>query len=585
MRDAIRDLVDAAVQSLQAEGVLPSGLPEVQIERARDKAHGDFACTAAMGFAKAARRPPRAIAEAIVGRLAPVSWLAGVDIAGAGFINFRLAPAAWHAVVAEVLAQGAAFGRSQQASGRRVLIEFVSANPTGPLHVGHGRSAAYGASQANLIETQGWTVEREYYINDAGRQMNILAASVWLRYLELCGDAPPFPAAGYQGDYIWDIAATVHREHAERCRRPLSEVLDGLPADAPQGGDADSYIDALIERGRSLLGEPDWAIVFAAARDTLVDDIRDDLSQFGVDYQNWYPESDLVTSGAVVTGVQRLRERGYIYERDGASWFRATDFGDEKDRVVLRDNGQATYFASDIAYHAQKFERGYDLAIDIWGADHHGYVPRVRGALSAMGLDPAKLEVLLIQFANLYRGTERLPMSTRSGQYVTLRELRKEVGRDAARFFYVMRRHDQHLDFDLELAKSRNNDNPVYYVQYAHARSAAVLRQAGERGLDVKPSADQTNLERLASAHEIAVMQRLAQYPEVLATAAANLEPHQLPSYLRELATDFHAWYNAEPFLVDDAPLRDARIKLMLAVRTVIAAGLDLIGVSAPDSM
>jgi arginyl-tRNA synthetase len=428
-------------------------------------------------------------------------------------------------------------------------------------------------------------VHREYYVNDAGRQMDILATSVWLRYLELCGEALEFPSNGYRGDYVWDIASTLHREHGDAYRHPAGEVFDGVPLDEPDGGDKETHIDGLIAQARSLLGDNRYRFVFELGLNVILDDIRDDLSLFGVDYQEWYSERALTESGAVNKVIDQLRDSGALYEKNGAWWFRSTDFGDEKDRVVVRENGQTTYFASDIAYHMDKLERGFDRVIDVWGADHHGYVPRVKAALQAMGGDPSRLDVLLVQFAVLYRGGQKAQMSTRSGEFVTLRELRKDVGRDAARFFYVMRKCEQHMDFDLDLAKSQSSDNPVYYVQYAHARIHAVLRQAAEKLIDVEPSEGLTHLERLGEPHELDLLKTLSRYAEVVEAAATSEEPHQLTHYLRELANDFHTYYNAHQFLVEDAALRDARIKLILATREVLRNGLDLLGVSAPEQM
>ncbi|MGD8309716.1 MAG: arginine--tRNA ligase [Chromatiales bacterium] len=586
MKALIQQLVRNALERLAVEGGIPSDqLCDPIIERARDPRHGDFACNAAMVLAKAARRRPRDLAEAIVAALPASDRVARVEIAGPGFINFTLAQSAYRALVPEILREGPAFGRSRLGAGRRVQVEFVSANPTGPLHVGHGRGAAYGAVVADLLEAVGFEVHREYYVNDAGRQMDILASSVWLRYLELCGDEIPFPSNGYRGDYVWDIAATLHREHGDDYRHPAREVAEGLPADERAGGDKEAHIDALIERSKALLGANRYRYVFELALNTILDDIRDDLEHFGVTYDQWFSERSLVESGAVAKAVERLRHAGHLYESGGALWFRSTAFGDEKDRVVVRENGQATYFASDIAYHLGKMERGFERVIDVWGADHHGYVPRVKAALEALGDDASRLDVLLVQFANLYRGGEKVQMSTRSGEFVTLRQLRKEVGRDAARFFYVMRRCEQHLDFDLDLAKSQSADNPVYYVQYAHARVCSVLRQAAERGMEVEPSAGAANLELLQAEHEQALLKTLSRYPEVVEQAAVGEEPHQLVHHLRELANDFHTYYNAHQFLVENAALRDARIKLILAARQVLRSGLNLLGVSAPESM
>ncbi|WP_456407433.1 arginine--tRNA ligase [Thiolapillus sp.] len=586
MKSQIAKLVSSALDELTAGGIIDAEKRKTPVvERTRDSSHGDFATNAAMVNVKAAGMKPRDLAEKIVAALPASAQISKVEIAGPGFINFYLTADAYHAVAPQIIEQAHDYGRSDLGKGKKVQVEFVSANPTGPLHVGHGRGAAYGAVVADLLQAVGFEVHREYYVNDAGRQMNILAASVWLRYLELAGEELTFPANGYKGDYVWDIAATLHREHADDYRFDAEEVFKDIPADEPAGGDKEIHIDALIERCKRLLGDNRYRYVFELALNTILDDIRDDLEKFGVVYEEWFSERSLMESGAVNKAIERLRKAGYLYEKKGALWFRSTDFGDEKDRVVVRDNGQTTYFASDIAYHMDKLERGFERVIDVWGADHHGYVPRVKAALTALGDDASKLDVLLVQFAILYRGGEKLAMSTRSGEFVTLRQLRKEVGRDAARFFYVMRKCEQHLDFDLDLAKSQSSDNPVYYVQYAHARICAVLRQAAEKGIAIEPTAGETNLQRLTEAHELRLLKNLSRYPEVVEAAALNEEPHQLTHYLRDLANDFHTYYNAHQFLVDDETLRDARIKLILATREVLRNGLNLIGVSAPETM
>lgn len=593
MKHEIAQLLSAALNWLIEQGEIALDQPpEIQVERTKDPAHGDLATNLALVLAKPLAMKPRALAEQIAARLPRSERVARVEVAGPGFINFFLSESAYRSVIPKILDEGPRYGRSTIGVGQRVQVEFVSANPTGPLHVGHGRGAAYGAVVADLLEAVGFAVHREYYVNDAGRQMDILATSVWLRYLELCGEVLRFPSNGYRGDYVWDIAATLHREHGDAYRVDAEEIFRGLPPDAPiegepqdQVGDKEAHIDGLIAAAKRLLGDNRYRYVYELGLNTILDDIREDLAQFGVTYQEWYSERSLAERGLVNRALERLREAGYLYERGGALWFRSSAFGDEKDRVVVRENGQTTYFASDIAYHLDKFERGFDRIIDIWGADHHGYIPRVKAALQALGKDPNRLDVLLVQFAVLYRGGEKVPMSTRSGEFVTLRELRREVGRDAARFFYVMRRCEQHLDFDLDLAKSQSADNPVYYVQYAHARICAVLRQAAERGIPVELSPGERNLELLVEPHEQALMRLLSRYPEVIEQAALKAEPHQLTQYLRELATEFHAYYNAHPFLVEDGRLRDARLKLILATRQVLRNGLGLLGVSAPESM
>ena len=585
MKEHIRSLLERSLAALRDEGELAlDSLPDIPVERSRGDDHGDFASPVALALARIARRKPREIAERIVERLPESDSIATVDIAGPGFINFSIATEAFAAVVRRILATGPRAADAAVGRGRRVQVEFVSANPTGPLHVGHGRGAAYGASLANILEAAGFDVEREYYINDAGRQMHILALSVWLRYLERRGTAVTFPSNGYRGEYVRDIAAALERDVGGELAVDATALMDGVPADEPAGGDKETHVDALIARARSLLGPQRYERVFALARDMGVDDIRSDLEEFGVVYDEWFSERALVDAGDVDRVVARLRERGHVYDQDGALWFRSTDFGDEKDRVVVRENGEPTYFASDIAYAANKFERGFERAIYVWGADHHGYIARVKAAVEALGCDAEAVEILIVQFANLIRGGDRVQMSTRSGEFVALRELREEVGADAARFFYVMRRCEQHLDFDLELAKSRSNDNPVYYVQYAHARIASVLRQCADRGM-ASGAGPEAAFETLVEPEAIALMRTLARYPEVLASSARALEPHQVATYLREVATQLHGFYNAHTFLVDDDAVRGARLSLAVATRAVLADGLALIGVSAPDSM
>jgi arginyl-tRNA synthetase len=586
MKHHLEQLITQALSSLAHKGTLPADAQaEIKIDRTRDKSHGDFACNVAMVLAKLARCNPRQLAEQVVAELPQSEQVAKVEVAGPGFVNFFMTPTAFHRVVGEILRSGDQYGRSDIGRMRPVQVEFVSANPTGPLHVGHGRGAAYGATVADLLNAVGFRVHREYYVNDAGRQMDILAASVWLRYLELCGLEFAFPSNGYKGDYVWDIAATLHRNHGEALSYPIETVLDGVPADEPAGGDKEEHIDGLIARTKELLGPDTYREVFDLGLNTILADIRQDLKEFGVIYDDWYSERSLTESGAVDRAIKRLAERGHLYEKDGATWFRTTDFGDEKDRVVVRENGQKTYFASDIAYHADKLERGFERVIDVWGADHHGYVPRVKAALKALGDDDRRLDVLLVQFAILYRAGEKVQMSTRSGEFVTLRELRHEVGNDAARFFYVLRKCEQHLDFDLDLAKSQSSDNPVYYIQYAHARVCSVLKQLKEKGLHRDERRGNDNLHLLHEQHEQDLMVRLSRYPEVVEAAALAHEPHLLAHYLRELANDFHTYYNAHQFLVGDQTLRDARLNLILATRQVLHNGLTLLGVSAPESM
>ncbi|PWG64857.1 arginine--tRNA ligase [Sediminicurvatus halobius] len=586
MKQQLAELLRQALEAVRAEGGLPDDVqPEIQIERGRGSEHGDYASNLAMQLARPARRAPRQIAEALVAALPAHRYVARVEVAGPGFINFFLTADAGTAVLEDIRRQGEAFGRCNAGRGQSVLLEFVSANPTGPLHVGHGRGAAFGAALASLLEAAGFRVQREYYVNDAGRQMDILAVSVLLRYLEHFGEAVRFPDNGYRGDYIRDIAATLAERVGERYRLDGAALTAELPPDAAQGGDKERHIDALVRAARERLGEAGYRDVLQAAVNAILGDIRADLAEFGVHYDRWFSERELVESGAVGRALEQLQARGEVYEADGALWFRSSRYGDEKDRVVRRADGQITYFASDIAYHLDKFARGFDSAVDVFGADHHGYMARVRASLEAFGLAPDRLSFRLVQFAILYRGGERLQMSTRSGEFVTLRELRDEVGNDAARFFYAMRRPEQHLDFDLDLAKSQSNDNPVYYVQYAHARICSVLGQLAERGLNHDPDNGAAAATRLTEDHEQQLLGLLGRYPEVIEAAALAHEPHQVAQYLRELAAAFHTYYNAHTFLVDDAGLRDARLNLILATRQVIRSGLGILGVSAPESM
>jgi arginyl-tRNA synthetase len=562
-----------------ALGVVAPEASSVSIELAPTKqaSHGDFACNVALQLAKPMKRTPRDVAKDIVDALPHSPWVAKVEIAGAGFINFFLSNASKQRVVATILKQGADFGRGKP-NGTKVQVEFVSANPTGPLHVGHGRGAAFGASLSNVLAAAGYEVTREYYVNDAGRQMDILALSTWLRYLEMNGINVPFPPNAYQGEYVRDMARIIQGHHGDRYVHEPWHVLDGAPSVEE---DAEAHLDQLVANAKKLLDE-DYAYVHNVALTEQLGDCRNDLTEFGVVFENWFSEKSLFDSGLVKRAIDTLQKNGHLYEQDGAVWFRSTQFSDEKDRVVQRENGQYTYFASDIAYHLNKFERGFDQVINIWGADHHGYIARVKGALTALGLDAEKLTIALVQFAVLYRGEEKVPMSTRAGEFVTLRELRNEVGNDGTRFFYVLRKSDQHLDFDMELAKSQSNENPVYYIQYAHARCCSVLAKWGG---DAAMLADVADVSKLDTDYELELLKRLAAYPETVDVAARDLAPHHIAYYLKDMAGDFHSYYNAEQFLVDDEPTRFARLALVLAVRQVIANGLHLLGVTAPEKM
>ena len=566
------------------------GGSEIHIERPKQASHGDFSCNLALQLARSLKRNPRQLAQLLVSELPYSSLVDRTEVAGAGFINFHLAPAARRQVLRGILQQGTSFGRATSGGGRTALVEFVSANPTGPLHVGHGRGAAYGDSLAKLLAFAGWSVTSEYYVNDAGRQMDILALSTWLRYLELGGPAAghvAFPPNAYQGDYVRDMARQMRAAHGERYQRPLAQLASGTPGlpdalrtDAEAARQRETHLDALIANARRLLGE-DWKYVHDFVLAEQLADCRSDLEETGVHFDVWFSEQSLFATGLVARCVERLQKAGHVYLQDGARWFRSTTFGDEKDRVLQRENGLYTYFASDIAYHLNKCERGFERLINVWGADHHGYIPRVRGALAALGIDAAILEVALVQFAVLYRSGWKAQMSTRAGDFVTLRTLREDVGRDACRFFYVLRKSDQHLDFDLDLAKSQSNDNPVYYIQYAHARVCSLL---GLWGGDVESLAA-VDLESLEGPRELALATRLGEFPEVVEQAAAELAPHLVAFYLKELAAEFHSYYNAERILVDASAVREARVALAAAVRQVIRNGMSILGVSCPESM
>ena len=563
-------------EAIQETGLDASG-SAILLEKPKQARHGDFACNIALQMAKALKRSPRDVAAQLVAALPPSPCLEKAEVAGAGFVNFFLKRSFKQEAVNRVLRAGTEYGISQLGRNKKVHIEFVSANPTGPLHVGHGRGAAYGASLSNILRTAGFEVSREYYVNDAGRQMDILALSTWLRYLERCGVAIDFPGNAYQGAYVRKMAEAIHEQHgAQFTFESAATAFRSTLGEA----DEEARLDRMIGLAKERLAG-DYVYFHDFALNEQLEDCRSDLAEFGVTFDHWFSERSLYEAGLEERALRGLAEHGHLYQQDGATWFRSTAFGDEKDRVVRRENGQYTYFASDIAYHLNKFERGCDLVIDVWGADHHGYVARVKGALAALGLNPEQLTIAMVQFAVLYRNGQKISMSTRAGEFVSLRELRQEVGNDAARFFYVLRRSDQHLDFDLDLAKSQSNENPVYYVQYAHARVCSVLEQWGgdPGGLsDAVPAA-------LVSEQELALLTRLMDYPQTVEDAARDLSPHVVAFYLRELAAEFHSYYNATRILVEDAETKLARVALAGAVRQVLRNGLALLGVSAPERM
>ncbi|GAB4561431.1 MAG: arginine--tRNA ligase [Geothermobacteraceae bacterium] len=554
MKDRIRARVVEGLTRCFAKGTLVSGeIPDnFTVEVPGNPDHGDFATNVAMMMARTERKAPRAIAEILVAELGDGDgFWDRVDIAGPGFINFHLSRRCWYQVLSTIYAAGTSYGRSDGGSGRKVQVEFVSANPTGPLHIGHGRGAVVGDAVASVLEAAGYGVEREYYINDAGNQISLLGRSILCRALEQAGREVEFPEDGYRGDYIREVAA------------------------------------ALVEKHPGVLDAPEEAALETCCRfgvDYLLDRIRDDLAQFGIEFDVWYSEKSLYERDMVNQELAKLTEKGLTFERDGALWLRTTEYGDDKDRVLIRSDGSPTYFASDVAYHMEKFDRGFDRVIDVWGADHHGYVPRMKAMLAGLGRDPEALQILMIQMVNLLRGGEPVTMGKRSGQFVTLREVVDEVGRDACRFFFLTRRPDSQLDFDLELAKQQSNDNPVYYVQYAHARVCSVNRNAAEAGVTL-PGPDEVNVDLLVEEDELALARLLQRYPETVASAARHLEPHRIIYYLQELAAQFHSYYNRSRILVDDVETSRARLYLVNAVRQVLANALKLMGVSAPERM
>lgn len=588
MKQVVQSFIISAMQRLIASAVLPS-MPdlEIQLDTPKLAEHGDVSTNLALLLAKPCRLPPKVIAEKIVEALPDDPRLEKVTIAGPGFINFFIKKTWLSHIISEMLESPDQIGQLSLGEHKKILLEFVSANPTGPLHVGHGRGAAFGATIANILKTVGYDVTCEYYVNDAGRQMDILAASIWLRFLSLFDSSVPFPANAYRGDYVIDIAKNLAQDSYAKTHyvRDWHSFEAQLPKDEAQGGDKDIYIDAVIALAKSELGESGFGYFHQAGLVSVLEDIRDDLALFGVDYDTWFSEKTLFDNQAITKSIEALKTEGSTYENEGALWFKATNYGDEKDRVLLRENGQPTYFASDVAYHWHKYQRGFDQIINVFGADHHGYVPRIKAAVTALGHDPEALKVILVQFATLYRGTERVQMSTRSGSFVTLRALREEVGKDAARFFYVLRKPDQHMEFDLELAKSNSQDNPVYYIQYAFARISSVFRQLSQRGFRWDESSGIQAIEQLVMPQESDLILLLHRYHEVLALSAKHLEPHLLAYYLRELATALHAYYNAVTLLCDDFALRNARLCLLKVVSMVLKHGMWLLGISTPESM
>jgi len=582
LKKQLQALLDQSLRVLESEGmVIAVKKDDIKIEYSRDPSHGDFASNLAMVLAKTHNCNPRELANRITENLPKSDLIKRTEIAGPGFINFFLNQNSYQSVVLDILEKGDAYGNSKIGDNQSTLIEFVSANPTGPLHIGHGRGAAYGAAIVNLLKKTGFNIHCEYYVNDSGRQMDILTVSAWIRYLQQHDKEIYFPENAYKGHYMIDIAADLKNKYANKFVTPHKDILDLLDTKE----EADIKIDKLIKYCAGVLGEKNYRLILETCLDSILSSIKNDLNEFGVEFNNWYSEYSLLKNNSVNQCIAKLNDKSWIYQKDGAKWFRSSKLGDEKDRVLVRENGQKTYFASDIAYHISKFERGYKKIINIWGADHHGYIERVKASMKALDYPPEAIKILLVQFATLFRGKEKLQMSTRSGEFITLKELIKEVGKDAARFFYIMRKNEQHLDFDLELAKSESNDNPVYYIQYAHARICSVFRQMNEKGYTFFQSKKLSDLSTLTEDHEIKLLRSLAKYPDVIESAAVSFEPHQLAYYLKDLANDFHTYYNVNQFLVEDDLIRNARLSLIDATRQVIRNGLLQLGVSSPEEM
>jgi len=567
---------------------LPSSLT-IQVDYAREKSHGDFSSNIALVLAKKLQIPPLQLAEKIKSTIdccSENSKLEKIEIAGPGFINFFLKKSIWYDVINQILSQTEQFGTSNLGNNEPILVEFVSANPTGPLHVGHGRGAAYGDSIARLLRAVGYQVCAEYYINDAGRQMDILATSVWLRYLEICGETFTFPSNAYRGNYVKKIAEQLFSEYDKHFFQSAELVFKDVPIDEPQGGNKKHHIDGLIDKAKALLSRSNYEKIFETGLNSILSDIKEDLSAFRVNFDDWFSENSLFKTGFLDKTIKRLTESGKTYEANGALWFKSTDFGDDKDRVLLRENGQPTYFAADAAYRLCILEkREFKKIINVLGSDHHGYVPRVRAVIQALGFSADSLKALLVQFAILYRGDKKIQMSTRSGEFITLRELREEVGTDATRFFYVLRRADQHMDFDLELAKEQSNANPVYYVQYAYARISSVMRQLAAKQKVWEKSLGMNVLKELKEPQEQDLLVLLNRYPEILELAAITYEPHIIAHFLRDLAQLFHVYYNSFVFLIEDDNLRNARLNLIAAIAQVIKNGLNLLGVETLEVM
>ena len=585
MKNDLIRILKTVLKQIGEENSIDFSNKKVSIQENKEKSHGDYASNLAMVIAKDLSQTPREVAEKICSLLPSEEWIEKVNIAGPGFINFYLKKDTHNEILLLIEESGRDFGRNNSGNGERVLIEYVSSNPTGPLHVGHGRGAAFGSVLSELLRCEGYKVDEEYYVNDHGRQMNILTISIWLRYLHQNGQELKFSKKGYQGVYVEQLAKQLAEEKGTKynLKENESDLLELLEAQ-----ETEEDLDRLIGWGKSFLKENFEEIREFSLRE-IMSSIKEDLKLFGVNHNLWFNESSMYSNKIDLPDIDKsiklLSESGFLYEKEEALWFKSTEFGDDKDRVVKRANSDNTYFASDISYHLDKYDRGYDRIINVWGADHHGYLPRVSAAMEALGKSRDKLEVVFIQFANLLRNGEKVSMSTRGGEFIPLIELIEEVSSEAARFFYINRKADQHLDFDLDLAKSQTKDNPLYYIQYAHARICGVFETLKKEGMKLNQELGLDNLNLLNLDKEIEIQKMLLQYPEVISRAAKNSEPHLICYYLKDLSGLFHSYYNSERFLVDDEKLMNSRLFLLKGTKQVISNGLEILGIGAPESM
>jgi arginyl-tRNA synthetase len=585
MKNDLIRILKTVLKEIGKENGIDFSNKKVSIQENKEKAHGDYASNLAMVIAKDLSKSPREVAEMITSLLPPAKWIERVNIAGPGFINFYLKKDTHNEILLRIDEGGKSFGTNNSGNGERVLIEYVSSNPTGPLHVGHGRGAAFGSVLSQLLRIVGYKVDEEYYVNDQGRQMNILTISTWLRYLQQNGQELEFSKKGYQGEYVEQLAKELLKE--ERTKYNLKENESDL-LELLETQETEEDLDKLIEWGKSFLQENFEEIREFSLR-AIMSSIKEDLKLFGVNHNLWFNESSMYFNKVGLPDIDKsiklLDESGFLYEKEEALWFKSTEFGDDKDRVVKRANGDNTYFASDISYHLDKYDRGYNRIINVWGADHHGYLPRVSAAMEALGKNQDRLEVVFIQFANLLRNGKKVSMSTRGGEFIPLMELIEEVSSEAARFFYINRKADQHLDFDLDLAKSQTKDNPLYYIQYAHARICGVFETLKKEGRKLNQDLGLDNLDLLNLDKEIEIQKMLLQYPEVISRAAEHSEPHLICYYLKDLSGLFHSYYNSERFLVDNDKLMNSRLFLLKGTKQVISNGLEILGIDAPQSM